>query len=180
MKLRRFAFVAALPLLVVACGIGRHGSGPYSPPPIPNVGDDGGASSARCDDGRSDAAPPPPSGSDGGLSADDDGSSLDGRWRGQLDASRPFPSRLRRARRSRRSRSPAIQRLGEPGPGMTGPDLNGAYATSVAIPVGMIAYKLILNGAWEMDPGRLASAPSSATEGRENSAVWSPIATYPR
>ena len=40
-----------------------------------------------------------------------------------------------------------------PGTAMTGPDASGAYTAQVQLSPGLVAYKLIVDGTWELDPG---------------------------
>lgn len=51
---------------------------------------------------------------------------------------------------------------------MTGPDAQGAYTATVDLSPGLVAYKLVLDGQWELDP---AGAYRKYVGGVENSAV---------
>jgi neopullulanase len=151
MKLGLISLVAAIPLLLAGCGTSDDGNGTYSPPPIPNVGDDSGSGGTDATTGGSDAAPAPPSDSDGGLPGDDASFAGDGAASPCLTTFSFVPPPGTTV--STLSVSGAFNDWVSPGQTMAGPDVNGAYSTSVALPVGMNAYKLLLNGNWEMDPG---------------------------
>ena len=133
MKLGLISFLAAIPLVVAACGAGDD-NGAYSPPPINNVGPDGGASSGPdATTGGADGAPS--SGSEGGgVSTSEDASTGDGAIGQCLTTFSYVPPAGTTV--TSLSVSGGWNAWASPGQTMTGPDVNGAYSTQVALPVG--------------------------------------------
>ena len=158
--------VAALAL--VACGSGDD-SGAYVPPPLPDGGSvpvDAGSIDATASDG------PPPILE---ASVPETGSNLDGAMSPDSGPSGPCVTTFSFVPPPGTS----VQTLSvtgewnqwaQPGVPMVGPDLNGAYSAQVALAPGMVAYKLLLNGQWLIDPGAWLRK-FTGTPAVENSAV---------
>jgi glycosidase len=64
----------------------------------------------------------------------------------------------------------------QPGNVMTGPDSNGTFTTSVALPPGLVGYKLLIGGQYQLDPG---ARWQKYISGVENSAVNVPECHLP-
>ncbi len=170
MKLRWVTAVAALVAsALAACGTSNE-QAPYAPPPIPNADVDAGATSGGPDATTGADATP--------------GTFLEASAPGDVAApSSPSDGAVTQCFTTFSFVPPAgttvtsLSVTGEwnnwanPGEPMVGPDGSGAYAAKVALPVGMTGYKLILNGAWEMDPGAWLRKFVGADGGVENSAV---------
>ena len=137
------ALVTALP---VACS--DAASAPYTPPPIDTP--DGGAL-----DGSSDAIPD--------AAPDTDSSLPTGPCTTTFRYVPPAGRLVKVAQVTGEWNS-----FANPGVAMIGPDLDGAFTASLPLSPGLVAYKVILDGAFELDPGARLRKYVGAVE---NSAV---------
>lgn len=164
---RGIGSISGVIVLAALAGCGSSGGSAYVPPPITNVGPDGGAGGGPPDATAGIDGASPPSGSDGGAPSDAAPNPVGDGAVGQCFTTFTFvppPGTTV----STLSVTGEWNNWANPGETMTGPDPSGAYRANVALPVGMIGYKLILNGTWEMDPGAWLRKFSGTTE---NSAV---------
>jgi len=132
---RRWGFLAAV---LVACAFGAcDASGPasYSPPPLTSVGDDASTDA-------------PAKGSDAGpADAADDVSVSNAPCLTTFRYAPPAGTLVHTVQVSGEWNS-----FADPGVPMTGPDASGAYTASVPLLPGLVAYKLIVDGSWQLDP----------------------------
>jgi glycosidase len=141
----------ALGLLASACS--DTGDAGYTPPPLPGSIDGGADSGAPSDrDGGSDGSSSDAARADGGLV--------------------PCTTTFTFAPSGRAVTTVAVtgewNAFAPSGVPLTGPDANGAYAASVKLAPGLVAYKLVIDGKLELDP---ASGLRKYVGGVENSAV---------
>jgi neopullulanase len=138
MKLVALALVATSVLAFAACG--DSSSSPYSPPALPNL--DGGVDSGSVIDAGADTSIPVADAGKPDVSV----------------SNAPCTTTFRYVPPAGQTYM-TVQVTGEwnnfasPGVPMIGPDSSGAYAASVVLPVGLVGYKLLLDGTFVEDPG---------------------------